>query len=73
MSISFESEESELQKLRERLCKMPDEELVRFGKAAPFNLHVSRHFLFTFWIPSFSARILGSQVGSLGSGVHKRR
>lgn len=34
MSIAFESQESELQKLRERLRKMPEEELVRFGKAA---------------------------------------
>ena len=34
MSIAFESQESELQKLRESLCKMSDEELVRFGKAA---------------------------------------
>ena len=34
MSIAFESQESELQKLRERLGKMSDEELVRFGNAA---------------------------------------
>ena len=34
MSIAFESEDVQLQKLRERLRKMPDDELVRFGKAA---------------------------------------
>jgi hypothetical protein len=34
MSIASEFEGVELQKLRERLRKMPDEELVRFGKAA---------------------------------------
>ena len=32
MSIAFESEEVELQKLRERLRLMSDEELVKFGK-----------------------------------------
>ena len=30
MSIAFESEEVELQKLRERLRLVPDEELVKF-------------------------------------------
>jgi secreted protein with Ig-like and vWFA domain len=30
--ISFESPEVQLQKLRERLCVMSDEELVKFGK-----------------------------------------
>ena len=34
MSIAFESEDVQLQKLRERLRKMPDNELVQFGKAA---------------------------------------
>ena len=35
MSIAFESPEVQLQKLRERLRKMPDNELVQqFGKAA---------------------------------------
>jgi hypothetical protein len=32
MSIAFESSEVELQKLRERLRLMSDEELVKFGK-----------------------------------------
>ena len=32
MSIAFESEEVQLQKLRERLRKMSDEELIKFGK-----------------------------------------
>jgi hypothetical protein len=32
MSIAFESDEVQLQKLRERLRLMSDEELVRFGK-----------------------------------------
>jgi hypothetical protein len=32
MSISFESDEIVLNKLRERLRKMTDEELVKFGK-----------------------------------------
>ena len=32
MSISFESEEMVLNKLRERLRRMTDEELIRFGK-----------------------------------------
>jgi hypothetical protein len=32
MSISFESEEIVIHKLRERLRKMTDEELIRFGK-----------------------------------------
>jgi hypothetical protein len=32
MSISFESEEIVLEKLRARLRRMTDEELIRFGK-----------------------------------------
>ena len=32
MSIAFESEEVQLQKLRERLRKMSDAELIQFGK-----------------------------------------
>ncbi len=32
MSISFESEEIVLKKLRERLRRMTDEELIKFGK-----------------------------------------
>ena len=32
MSISFESEEIVVNKLRERLRRMTDEELIRFGK-----------------------------------------
>ena len=32
MSISFDSDEIVLNKLRERLRKMSDEELIRFGK-----------------------------------------
>ena len=32
MSIAFESEEVTLQKLRERLRQMSDEELIKFGK-----------------------------------------
>jgi hypothetical protein len=32
MAISFQSDEEFLDKLRERLRKMTDEELVRFGK-----------------------------------------
>jgi hypothetical protein len=32
MSIAFESEEVQLQRLRERLRTMSDEELIRFGK-----------------------------------------
>src|SRR6266446_6152905 len=32
MSISFQSEEIVLEKLRERLRRMTDEELIRFGK-----------------------------------------
>ena len=34
MSIAFESEEVRSQKLRERLRKMSDEELIKFGKDA---------------------------------------
>lgn len=34
MSIAFESEDVQLQKLRERFRKMPDQELIAFGKAA---------------------------------------
>ena len=30
--IAFESPEVQLQKLRERLCQMSDEELIKFGK-----------------------------------------
>ena len=32
MSIAFESEEVQLQKLRERLRQMSDDELINFGK-----------------------------------------
>jgi hypothetical protein len=32
MSISFQSEDEVIQKLREKLRKMTDEELIRFGK-----------------------------------------
>jgi hypothetical protein len=32
MAISFQSDEEVLRKLRDRLCKMTDEELIRFGK-----------------------------------------
>jgi hypothetical protein len=32
MSIAFESEETQLQKLRERLRQMTDDELIKFGK-----------------------------------------
>jgi len=32
MSIAFESDETQLQKLRERLHQMSDEELIKFGK-----------------------------------------
>jgi uncharacterized protein HemY len=32
MAISFQSDEEVLRKLRERLRKMTDEELIRFGK-----------------------------------------
>ena len=32
MSISFQSDEEVLRKLQERLRKMSDEELIRFGK-----------------------------------------
>jgi hypothetical protein len=32
MSISFQSEEEVLRKLRDKLRKMTDEELIRFGK-----------------------------------------
>jgi hypothetical protein len=32
MSIAFESDEFALQKLRERLRQMSDEELIKFGK-----------------------------------------
>jgi hypothetical protein len=32
MSIAFESQEVQLQKLRERLRQMTDEELIKFGK-----------------------------------------
>jgi hypothetical protein len=31
-SIAFESQERQLQKLRERLRKMSDDELIKFGK-----------------------------------------
>ena len=46
MSISFESEETVLNKLRERLRRMTDEELIRFGKEVrrlaenPFQRHL---------------------------------
>ena len=32
MAISFQSDEEVLSKLRDRLCKMSDEQLIRFGK-----------------------------------------
>jgi hypothetical protein len=32
MSIAFESQEVQIQKLRERLRQMTDEELIEFGK-----------------------------------------
>lgn len=32
MSIAFESDEVQLQKLRERLRQMSDDELIKFGK-----------------------------------------
>jgi hypothetical protein len=32
MSIAFESEELQLEKLRERLRQMSDDELIKFGK-----------------------------------------
>src|SRR5258707_14082172 len=32
MAISFQSDEEVLRKLRDKLRKMPDEELIRFGK-----------------------------------------
>jgi hypothetical protein len=32
MSIAFESEETQLQKLRDRLRRMSDEELIKFAK-----------------------------------------
>jgi uncharacterized protein HemY len=32
MSISFQSEDEAIQKLRDKLRKMTDEELIRFGK-----------------------------------------
>ena len=32
MSIAFKSDESQLQKLRERLRQMADDELIKFGK-----------------------------------------
>jgi len=35
MSISFQSEEVVLNKLRERLRRMTDEELIKFGKDVP--------------------------------------
>jgi hypothetical protein len=46
MSISFESEEIVLEKLRERLRRMTDEELIRFGNEvrrlaeSPFQLQL---------------------------------
>ena len=43
MSIAFESQESELQKLRERLCKMSVEELVRFGARAEWRRRHPKH------------------------------
>jgi hypothetical protein len=48
MSISFESEEIILKKLRERLRRMTDEELIRFGKEVrrlaenPFQRQLNR-------------------------------
>jgi hypothetical protein len=33
MSIAFESKETQLQKLRERLRQMSDDELIKFGKS----------------------------------------
>jgi hypothetical protein len=33
MTIAFESDEGRVLKLRERLCRMTDAELLRFGKA----------------------------------------
>jgi hypothetical protein len=32
MAISFQSDEEVLRKLRDKLCKMSDEELIKFGK-----------------------------------------
>ena len=32
MAISFQSDEEVLRSLREKLCKMSDEELIKFGK-----------------------------------------
>jgi hypothetical protein len=34
MAISFQSDEEVLRKLRDKLRKMTDEELIRFGKAS---------------------------------------
>jgi hypothetical protein len=48
MAIDFQSEEEVLRNLRERLRKMTDEELIRFGKAVrrlaenPFSAAVGR-------------------------------
>lgn len=44
MTIAFESQEESLRKLRERLRKMSDEELIKFGKdvkklSGPNQLH----------------------------------
>jgi hypothetical protein len=35
MAISFESDEEVLRKLRDKLRKMSDEELIKFGKQVP--------------------------------------
>jgi hypothetical protein len=46
MAISFQSDEEVLRKLRDRLRKMTDEELIRFGKEVrrlaenPFQRHL---------------------------------
>ncbi len=40
--IGFESDEAILQKLRERLRRMTDEELIRFGKDQGPTLNFSR-------------------------------
>jgi len=46
VAISFQSDEEVLRKLRDKLCKMTEEELIRFGKEVrrlaenPFQRHL---------------------------------
>src|SRR5215470_17412508 len=67
MSIAFESSEVELQKLRERLRLMSDEELVKFGKQVRSLSEPKSASL-----PTRGRRNCRKRVPSGGAGIRKR-